>query len=348
MCDLIAALALMISMVAANCATTASELGLQPLHSNGQAYQSPLLLRLYDREGELRAEWVGRRYGLIGWTTQPELVIFNTTQYSTSYLIAGDPSDGRLYEVGREVGTLRWMESPTQARFSYWDGAYRERIVRLPAPLHERVGFVADTAAAGQLKVVDNMVQVDGRILLNDNGLPHSLFESPSGRWVLAVEDQLAWTPIIYAIAPDGSGRVLTVRTVDPAELPLERQQPEATSPNGQWTVFFRAWPWGILLSNVNGDRRLYRGSPVDGPWWSPDSRQFAYVDGRSLSVIDLEDRSQESESADVFFGGRAILSPAPQVFLGWMPHGLAWLMIGASDHNDHGLPPYDWRESFD
>lgn len=348
MCDLIAALTLMISMAAAGCATTAAELGLQPLRSNGLAYGNPVLLRLYDRDGELRAEWIGSRSGLIGWSTQPELMIFSTSEWAQSYLVAGDPADGRLYVISPDPGTLRLLESPTQASYSAWDGEYRERLIRLPAPVHRSAWMADNHHAGGRLRIIDNTVQLDGRVLLDDHGLPHSLLESPSGRWVLAIEDQLPRTPIIYAVTTDGSRRLRSVRTVDPAELPLERQRPAATSPDGQWTVTFRRWPWGILLTHRDGEQRLYQGAPIDGPWWAPDSQRFAYSDAHSLYVVNLNDRSRETEQSGVYDGGQVMLSPAPLVFLGWMEQNLAWLTTGSSDHGDYALPPNNWRETLE
>lgn len=350
MCELIFAFALILVPISANanCATTASELGLQLLWSNGLAYQNPLLLRLYDRDGELRAEWIGSRFGLIGWSTQPELVIFSTSQWAQSYLVAGDPADGRLYVISPNIGTRRWLESPTEALYSTLHGKYREYLIRLPAPVYQPAWLVADGKVGGRLQVIDNTVQVEGRVLLDDHGLPHSLLESPSGRWVLAIEDQLSWTPIIYAVATDGSRRLRSVRTVDPAELPLERQQPAVTSPDGQWTVTFRRWPWGILLTHRNGEQRLYQGAPLGGPWWAPDSQRFAYSNGNSLFVVNVNDRSRETEQAGVYDGGEVTLSPTPRVFLGWIERSLAWLTIGSSDHGDYALPPNNWRETLE
>ncbi len=338
----------MISMTAANCAASAAELGLQPIWSNGQAYQNPLLLRVYDQHGQLQADWIGQRYGLIGWTTQPELLLFITTHGARRYLVAGDPTDGRLYTVSRDIGARRWLESPTKLLVANYDDGYRESIVPLPAPVSEPGWLNRNREEDGRFRVINNAVQFDDRVLLDNHGLPHFLIPSPSRRWMLATEDQLDWTPIIYAISTDGSRRVQAIRVAEPAELPLERQQPARTSPDGQWTVSFRRWPWGILLTHRDGEQRLYRSAPIDGPWWSPDSQQFAYLAGNRMVVVDLADRSRETDWPNVFDGGRTVLSPVPQVLLGWTPQGLAWLINGSSDHNDHGPPPRNWQETLE
>ena len=348
MCDLVAALTLMISRVATNCATTASEIGRQPLHSNGQTYQNPLLLRVYDRQGELQATWLGQRFGFLQWSTGPELVYLGTTEWSTRLLAAGDPTDGRLYRVHANVGVFRGFANPYEPIFGHYDGSVQERQIRLPAPVHQPLWQLSTTESEHGLQVRGNEVWFDDRVLLPDRGLPHSLYESPSGRWVLAVEDQVAWAPIIYAIEPDGSGLVQAVRAVEPSELPLIGQQPSRTSPDGQWTVTFRSWPWGMLLTHRDGEQRLYHGNPLDGPWWAPDSRRFAVASDQSVWVVDLTDLSLETMQPGVFERGRVLLSPIPGIILGWTPEGIAWLTMGSADHNDYGPLPNKWRETFE
>ena len=350
MCELIFAFVLMLIPVTPNdsCVTTASDLGLQPLRTIGQSHQSPVLLRVYDSQGELHAQWIGSRFGVLTWSTEPELLYLQTMEYGQHLLVAGDPSDGRLYRVHAGSGSFRGFASDSEVILGYYDGEFREKRIRLPAPIGGWLVPLSDRDAEDGLHIRQNEVWSGNRLLLPDRGLPHALYPSPSGRWILAVEDQLSWAPTVYAIAGDGSGRVQALGVVEPSDLPLTRQEPSRVSPDGQWTVTFRSWPWGILVTRRGGEQRLYHAAPLDGPWWAPDGQRFAYASDTGVAVIDLADLSRETQQAGVFWGGRSLLPRIPGWILGWFPEGIAWLTMGSSDHNDHGLPPNDWRETLD
>ena len=257
MCDLLAnGLLIVLSLF-----PTLTCTNLEPFRAQGVP-PVVLVMRVYDQEGELAAEWVKQGYnysfdgfGRIDWLVEPELLVFKRQHYyyHINYLLAGDPVSGRLYQIA----------------------------------------------------------------------------EARVGRWVLAAQTQPDWSYVIYTISADGSDQVEAQRLVPYEELPLRRDQPDTRSPDGQWILRYGRWTdrfhvFGIGIFRVlHGDdyRRVFDADIVEGPWWSPDSKRFAYiVDSGDLYVSDLE-------------GNQRRMVHGPVAFLGWRGDRLAWLAYSPFHH---------------
>ena len=134
---------------------------------------------------------------------------------------------------------------------------------------------------------------------------------------------------MIYTISADGSDQVEALRLVPYEELPLRRDHPDTRSPDGQWIIRYGRWIDRFHVSGIgifrvfHGDdyRRVFDADIVEGPWWSPDSKRFAYiVDSGDLYVSDLE-------------GNQRRMVHGPVAFLGWRGDRLAWLAYSPFHH---------------
>ena len=316
MCDLFAAI-LLFSL------TLSQALGctnLEQYNPNGVS-ASPVLLRAYTANGELAAEWIASPLGFSHWTVSPELLVF-TSADPRGALLAGDPKTGHAHLISRLFGeSVRFSDGPWAVVAS--NGKVQRRIP-LPAPLQLVMGD-SDPTHVGQFRVDNGELWYAERLLLPNRGMTTSLHASPTGRWVLVRQSQPAHTYVVFSVSTDGSDQVEPLRSLSFDQLPLSRPQPVAESPDGEWSVRYGHWVErfpinGIGVFHQSGRRSVWGAAPIEGPWWSPDSDRFVYIEGDYLVVADLEGNTRQ-----LLHGAFA--------FLGWNDDRVMWLARGPTDH---------------
>ena len=242
----------------------------------------PSLIRVYDG-GALRREWTADPNGLIGWTRNPELLIFLTYTAAGRTIVAGDPSDGALYEIApAPAGWFDYAEQPDTLVVHAPDG---DRPIMLPGELVQPLQTDGHPHAAGAFRVAADGVRRSGQLLLENRGLEHLLLDSPSGRWVAAIERQPLNTYAIWSIGARG-GNPSFERLVDYAELPLDRAEGNPLSPNSRWFV-----TTGTVQTTLRRADSLVKILPIGSssqPLWRDDSAAFLLRSTIGQVIVDL------------------------------------------------------------
>ena len=272
-------------------------------------------------DGHLAAEWLGAALGFSHWLAGPEMLAV-TSGDSRGAFIAGDPETGETYLISNLSGeSVRfsggsWAVVATDAR--------AQRRIPLPAPLQEADGD-SDPDRVGRFRVTDGSLWYGDQVLLPDRGMTTSLHESPSKRWVLVRQRQPPHMYIVFSASTDGTDQVEPHRAVPFDQLPVTRPQPRAESPNGAWMVRYGRWVErfpvnGIGVFHRSGGQSVWNAAPLEGPWWSPDSDRFVYIERDHLVLADLD-------------GATHRLVRAPFAYLGWSGDRVLWLARGVTDH---------------
>ena len=272
----------------------------------------PSLIHLYDG-GALQHKWTADPYGLIGWTRRPELLIFLTYTAAGRAIVAGDPSDGALYEIApAPAGWFGYAEQPDKLIIHTPDG---DQPLALPGELMQPLQTEGYPNAAGAFRVAADGVRRNNQLLLENRGLEHLLLASPSGRWVAAIERQPLNTYAIWSIDADG-GNPTFVRLVDYAELPLDYAEGNPLSPNRRWFV-----TTGTVQTILRRSDNLVKILPVGGlsqPLWRDDSAAFLLRSTIGKVVVNLPEATL-----------RVIIQGSPQI-LSWQNNRIVWLAATA------------------
>ena len=268
----------------------------------------PSLVHVYDEEGALLHEWAANPYGLIGWTRRPELLIFVTCTAAGRTLVAGAPSDGALYELAQApAGWFDYARQPDTLVFHAPDG---DRLIALPGEIVQPLRTEGYPDAAGAFRAAADGVRRHDELLLEDRGLEFSLLDSPSGRWVAAVERQPANTYAIWSIDVRG-GNPAFERAVDYAELPLDFADGDPLSPNRRWSV-----TTGTVQTILRRADGLVKILPVGGfgqPLWRDDSGAFLLNSTIGTVLVEVPEATR-----------RVVISGAASI-LGWRGDRILW-----------------------
>lgn len=268
----------------------------------------PSLIHLYDGDA-LQHKWTADPYGLIGWTRRPELLIFLTYMAAGRAIVAGDPSDGALYEIApAPAGWFGYAEQPDTLIIHTPDG---DRPIALPGEIVQPLQTEGYPNAAGAFRVAADGVRRNNQLLLENRGLEHLLLASPSGRWVAAIERQPLNTYAIWSIDA-GGGNPTFVRLVDYAELPLDYAEGNPLSPNRRWFV-----TTGTVQTILRRSDNLVKILPVGGfsqPLWRDDSAAFLLHSTIGKVVVNLPEATL-----------RVIIQGSPPI-LSWQNNRIFWL----------------------
>lgn len=230
----------------------------------------PGFIHLHDAGGGLLHEWPAGRYGLIGWTRSPELLIFLAYTAAGRVVVAGAPSDGALYEIApAPTGWFDYAWRPDALVFRTPDG---DRLIALPGEIVQPMRTEGYPNAAGAFRVAVDGVRRHDELLLEDRGLAFSLLASPSGRWVAALESQPSNTYAIWSIDARGSSPAFE-RLVDDAELPLAYAEGNPLSPNRRWVV--TTGTVQTILRRADGLVKILPVGSFGSPLWREDSTAF-------------------------------------------------------------------------
>lgn len=282
---------------------------------------SPVILRVYTDDGRLVSQWNGAIFSLSHWLVAPEVLVFRSGD-ATSALVAGDPESGRIYLIDRlREESVRYSNSPRAVIAS---SGRSQRQIPLPGEF-ARPSTDSSRDEVGQFAVKDGGVWYEDRLLVRNHGMTTSLHKSPSGRWVLIRQSQPAHSYMVFSISTDGEDHVTPRRAVPFEQLPLPRPQPAAQSPDGAWSVRYGSWVDRFVINGIgvfgrDGRRSAWNAAPIEGPWWSPTSDRFVYVDWNHLILSDLDGNTRQ-------------LVRAPFALLGWDDSRVLWLARGPSDH---------------
>ena len=237
--------ALCVAALVAALATAAGcgegELQLAPAEFQG-ADARPAFIRVFNTEGEVAVEWVGRPAEPIGWTRGAELLIFRALTGEGESVVAGDPASGKLYLAGDLASEAVGSDRP--------DGY---------------------PGVAGEFSVDADGVYRDGDLMLPDRGFEHVLLESPSRDWIAAVERPRADVSAVYSIN-HRSGGIDLVRIAGSAE---SRPEPERhwRSPTGRWVVSIE--PQRTILHQGGFNAHIIPIGSAEQPIWKPDGSAF-------------------------------------------------------------------------
>ena len=230
----------------------------------------PGFIHLHDDGGALLHKWPADRYGLIGWTRRPELLIFLAYTAAGRIVVAGAPSDGALYEIApAPVGWFDYASRPDALVFRTPDG---DRLIALPGEIVQPMRTEGYPDAAGAFRVAADGVRRHDELLLEDRGLAFSLLASPSGRWVAALESQPSNSYAIWSIDARGSSPAFE-RLVDYAELPLAYAEGNPLSPNRRWVV--TTGTVQTILRRADGLVKILPVGSSGSPLWREDSAAF-------------------------------------------------------------------------
>lgn len=268
----------------------------------------PGLIRIYDDDGALLHEWSASRYGLIGWTRRPELLIFFTSTASGGVTVAGDPSSGALYEL-TPVPTdwFDYVYRPDALVFRTPDG---DRQIALPGELVHPMQTEGYPDAAGAFRVAADGVRRHSELLLEDRGLEFSLLASPSGRWVAVREHQPLNAHAIWSVDARG-GVPAFERLVDYAELPLDFAERNPLSPNRRW--FVTNGTVQTILRRADGLVKILPVGSSGAPLWRDDGAAFLLNSTIGRVLVDLPEATL-----------RVIIQGSPSI-LSWEDGRIFW-----------------------
>ena len=233
------AAALVAALAAASCGQEEFQLARAEFQG---ADERPALIRVFDAEGRVAVEWAGRPAQPIGWTREPEMLIFRALTWEGESVVAGDPASGELY--------LAADLASEAIRPDRSDG---------------------DPGAAGKFSIDADGVHRNGDLILPSQGFEHILSESPSGDWTAAVERPRDDDSVIYSIDPV-SGKIDSVGIAGPSEL---RPEPERRwlSPIGRWAV--NVEPERTILHQGGFNAHAIPIGSAERPIWKPDGSAF-------------------------------------------------------------------------
>ncbi len=279
-----------------------------PVTISGTA-ATPVFLQVYRSDGALQAEWLGRQYGVIGWTRTPELLVF-TTHTSRGYaLVGGDPTTGVVRWIApMAAGWLNYSEDPHVVTFN---SSNETRRIVLPGALVQPAQTAGYPTTAGDLRVTANGVSLHDSLLVADRGLRHTLLASPSGQWIAAIEQRPASSRAIYSIDVRGGDTALE-RVVEYAELPLALAKGDMLSPNLRWVVTLGSVQ--TVLRHTDGHVRILPIGSSSLPIWKADSSAFLLRTPDGITVVDTVDATLE------------IIIHDPVPIVGWQADRILWL----------------------
>ncbi len=313
--------ALLVTLLVSACASCPPVLTqLEPVTLQG-SNAMPSIIRIFNPQGEVVASWLGTAHPR-GWTSETETLIFlGDTKYGLR-LIVGDPVDGTTYLLTQHHPNQSRRRSDRTDTLDLINGD-QTRQIRMPGPLIYSTETNGFPSAGGNLTVKDGQVWQGRLALLPDQGLSHTVLESPSGRWVAAIEYQSAGSYLEYALEI-GNGSSLPRVAADLARTKRrELQPPSPISPDG--TRIASVEPRVVSLA-YRADPGIRWWHPIGGDpdvWWSPDSKHFAFFswDDR-LITSDLKGNV-----------GVAIHAIQRHYFLGWNGNELRWQIVYDSDY---------------
>ena len=248
----------------------------------------------------------------LAWCDGDEVLIVIRGAGQGRTLIGVNPIENRTVHLS-SIGEYRIRIAENDSAIELRDSEERlVRVITLASPPAECAFLGNDSVQTGELRYVNNAIYVGEQLIQPDRGLRFRILGSPSGRFVAVVERQGLYRQMLYQISTDHSYDVEVVREVALTEMPLEYQLVSEESPDGNWTVHIDNER--IELVGLRGEQRRtlpFGGS--HGPWWSPDSQQFAFAQDRWLVVAGVD-------------GSLQCLVYDPWVFVGWTDGGVAWL----------------------
>jgi len=270
----------------------------------------PHFIRIYNSEGQLASEWSGDR-GPIGWTDDPETLIFVGVTSNGHQLIAGDPTENATYVLASRPSVEIHVVDLANALIMQ-DGDHT-RHVPLPGRLYEAEYPESFEYSVGPLRIENGEVWRGDIRLLADRGLGQHLLASPSGQWIAAIESQRFDSRIEYHLRIiDDMPQVLVVAESEPL-----RETPPASSLSPSETRVARVDPLQVSLG-YRGDSSVLWYRPIGGDpdvWWSPNGDYFAFFSWDSrLMVSDLDGQIRA-----------AIHGVRPHQFRGWSDDALVW-----------------------
>ncbi len=302
----VAILALVLVAVIGGCGQ--DEILLDQIELEGAAEVPEFVVVLGD-DGAAASEWVGRRWGTIGWIEEPELLLFTIETLGGAEIVAGDPADGVVYRVAR-LGNGWYETAEARDELILTDGTESRR-VRLPGRLASNEDG-QESGSAGGIQAGEGGIVQENRLLLPHRGLEQSVLPSPSGRWFAVTERQPRNTWAIYSIGTDGRD----ARFEGPARQPEPGDWPEGSylSPDRRWVM--SGGSVQTVLRHADGRTILLPAGSDQVPHWRDD--------GAALVAMFFQLGAAVAELPE---GRLQVLLPgAAPAAIGWQGERVRWL----------------------
>ena len=268
----------------------------------------------------------------IGWTVEPEQLLFYARTPEGNAIVAGNPGDGSLTRIAHAagIGRLRFVDGDRLVVNQF--GV--PKIVPIGTDVVEvHLGQGGRAAASLGVHVLeDEGVTLNGAFVIAQRNLSYELAPSPSGQWIAVAQRPKSYTHAFFRISSDLT-RVTVLKDSEYDVFgvgPSLEQNGSSVSPDGRWRAL------------IDSDIRIVRDDglvvEVDSLWmrwdeqsaeesvvWAPGSDSFAFVTSSSGSVGEGI-AIVRTDGSFVF-----ALEGLVERIVDWTAEGLSWVAWGGN-----------------